>query len=170
MNFINDRELARRFKNDSVPQKERFIYFFIYVVMSSIFMQLIPITFISTENNIKIDTTYIISVLVYILIVIFGTIICHKTNKAGDDREFIERMICLGFPIAIRTIIISFIIAILHLIFIIAAYFLYNSTQWSDHQETPGQSSLYDLAFMIFILMYAYWRLNSSIRIAATQP
>ncbi|MFU7502049.1 MAG: hypothetical protein ACE1S7_00930 [Candidatus Tisiphia sp.] len=36
---------------------------------------------------------------------VIGTIICYNTNKAGDDKEFIERCICIGFPVMIRTLV-----------------------------------------------------------------
>jgi hypothetical protein len=35
-----------------------------------------------------------------------GTILCYRTNRSGDDTDFIARMVCLSWPIGIRVLVL----------------------------------------------------------------
>ncbi|WP_188825579.1 hypothetical protein [Brucella endophytica] len=153
MNFIDDRELAQRFKSNSVPPKERFWYYLATMLLMNIFASKIilhqsPQTDLSLWNYLS-DITNI-------AITIIGISICYRTNKSGDNKEFIERMICIGFPVIITMLIILIFFTILYFIIL----------------ETTGNSAFMDTTLSDFIVMlvfqaFFYWRLNNSIRIAA---
>ncbi|PRD45254.1 hypothetical protein C5748_03330 [Phyllobacterium phragmitis] len=154
MNFINDRELALRFKNNAVHSNERFLYFIIYMTISTLFSGYILGSTLYADPINKFD---VLSDIINVIIIIAGTTICYRTNRAGDDREFIERMMCIGFPAAIRSFIILFIFIILYLIFIGSI----------ERERTSEEYSLYAIPPVIAYGLYFYWRMNASIRIAA---
>jgi hypothetical protein len=37
-----------------------------------------------------------------IVLTVAGILICHELNRRGDDRDFVNRMVCLGWPVCIR--------------------------------------------------------------------
>jgi hypothetical protein len=96
MNFINDKELALRFKNDAVPSRERFIYAALYLlpfyfITSSFFLYI-------RDDDVAIGWPTIVDFGI-VTINIIGMFICYRTNKHGDDSEFIERYISISVPI-----------------------------------------------------------------------
>lgn len=90
-------------------------------------------------------------------------IICYNTNKAGDDKEFIERCICIGFPVMIRTLVyVTPALIIFSVLLLPREVFIF--------KEMIGESKLYHIIEVIWELVWSfcyYWRLNSVIRIAA---
>lgn len=86
------------------------------------------------------------------IICVLGIVICYKTNKAGDDKEFIERIICLGLPVGIR----AFVFYILFMLTVEISLLIL-------HIHIPYEYKHYG----IFYLIYTYWRLNTSIKIAS---
>ncbi|GGB04684.1 hypothetical protein GCM10011491_35970 [Brucella endophytica] len=155
MNFINDRELARRFKSDSVPSKERFWYYFIYtVVLSATLSSYIITEFYEYDPNHWHYLTDIAAVLINMI----GISICYRTNKAGDDKEFIERIVCIGFPVLVQVIIM----------FIVIEALLMTIRSFLDPEDNFTNLPLFYFFDTCFLYGYFYWRLNSSIRIAAS--
>ncbi len=150
MNFIKDRELALRFKNNAVPSKERFLYLLIFMVLSTLLTASFVVSAMYPQGPNQWDTYVDIAEMLF---TIAGTIICYQTNKNGDDREFIERYISIGFPVLIQTTLISIgAVMVVGLI---------------SHGEISDQASADDLLITIIAMLYYYWRLNSSIKIAA---
>ncbi|MCC8398054.1 MAG: hypothetical protein LN569_01900 [Rickettsia endosymbiont of Labidopullus appendiculatus] len=142
VNFFNDRELALRFKNNAVSSKERFWYLMINNIIYTLE------SFLSTKNMYSVSITG--------LYVMIGTIICYNTNKAGDDKEFIERYVCIGIIAWIRT-----------LVYIMLALFIFGALiKGSIFKEMINESNL-EIIFNAILFFCYYWRLNSSIRIAA---
>jgi len=47
-----------------------------------------------------------------IVITFIGTLWCYWVNRAGDNREFIDRYICYGFPLSIRFLALFLPIAV----------------------------------------------------------
>jgi hypothetical protein len=85
-----------------------------------------------------------------------GIIICYNTNKAGDNKEFIERYVCIGIPVLIRT-----------LVYIMLALCLFAALiKGSILKEMVNENNL-GIIFTAIIFFCFYWRLNLSIRIAA---
>jgi len=154
MNFINDRNLALRFRDNAVPSKERFLYFIFSMVLATILTTSIAVAPLYKETINNFD---VISDLIYLASVIVGVIACYTTNKNGDGKEFIERMICIGFPVMIITFLISFF----------ASIFYFMITTAFDWHKPADVTTVYDLPPVLFSTLYYYWRLNSSIRIAA---
>ncbi|WP_407865173.1 hypothetical protein [Phyllobacterium phragmitis] len=154
MNFIDDLELATRFKNDAVPSRERFLYF----ITTALFSAIGGSAFLLQESSgAPINEFDIFLDIINILIVFVGIILCYRVNQSGDGKEFIERMTCIGFPAMIQSLIVFVIILIFYLIII------YISGYYNDTAEI----TIYDLPPLIFLILYYYWRMFKSIRIAA---
>lgn len=152
MNFINDRELALRFRTNAVPSKERFLYLLLFVVLTTLMCSpsLVSVLYPTSPN--KWDTYVDIAVLV---ITALGTIMCYKTNQSGDDEEFIERYVGISFPVAVQTMLIA----------IVAGFAVGLLTTAPD--DIAYESGVIDFALISLVTVYFYWRLSSSIKLAS---
>ena len=108
MYWWNIKALASELKSGKVSPFEKFKYFFAFMLVTSIFVELIYL-FPLPESPTLFD--YASSILV-ILITILGLILCYKSNKKGDNKDFIERFVCLSWPITIRLIVIIIAISV----------------------------------------------------------
>ncbi|MBX7146821.1 MAG: hypothetical protein K1X44_05890 [Alphaproteobacteria bacterium] len=182
MNFFNDRELARRFKAETVPPKERFYYLIIYILFFEIINSSLFNNWISEveEPSWWVDGFNL-------AIIFFGTILCYCANAKGDNKEFIERYICIGFPIAVQVFILEVVlIGIINFttglgMFISKMWYIaamaINGTSLSRgeidiqvHNMFGNIITVTEIENMIleFIVgLYFYLRLRSSIKIAA---
>jgi len=99
MYFWNVKQLTEDLKEGKVSQKEKFKYFFVFMLLSS---------FVS-EFAVLIDEINRFSViegLTVIFITMLGVVFCYRINVKGDNKEYIDRFICLSFP-NIHTIVCS---------------------------------------------------------------
>lgn len=152
MNFIKDKELAKRFKEDNVHSKERLCYFIISSVFTTFAM-----TYFWNDPSYVINNWDIATDISSLIYVILGILYTFRTNQKGDDKEFIERSICIGFPIIFRLIcffLLPYIMGIVAL-----EIFL----------DSPGDEvfSLYGFLFMQILMIYYYYRLNKCMKIAS---
>ena len=66
------------------------------------------------------DTDKSFNIAYYHTIIIIGTYVCYQSNKEGDNKNFMERMVCLSLPIGLRFLVLSLImLPIMYLISII---------------------------------------------------
>lgn len=147
MNFINDRELARRFKEDAVPSRERLYYILIWAAFGGVFSSSYVMDIIHTSANkwdVSLDIIYGIGTLL-------GTILLYNTNSNGDNREFIERFTCIGFPVFIQATLLLFVVLTVS----------YSFTEITD------ETSVIDVVLISLSLLYFFFRLNQSIKIAS---
>jgi hypothetical protein len=96
MYWWNVSKLAEDLREGRVDEKERFKYFLATFIAWNI---LVPL-FIYTGG--PFDTDRWVSAAVYLIIAIIGIALCYKVNSSGDNTDFVGRMICLGWPTAIR--------------------------------------------------------------------
>lgn len=155
MNFIKDKELALRFKNNEVPSKERFLYLLAHVTLttllsSSLFDYLVPPSVTPNQWSLVID-------FVVVVFTIFGTILCYQTNKKGDDKDFVERYICISFPAMIQSLLIFIGVWIIYAI----------ALSFSLGVGISEEYSIYDIPPFILMFVYYFWRLNASMSIAS---
>ncbi|MBB2971207.1 hypothetical protein [Mesorhizobium sp. RMAD-H1] len=154
MNFINDLELAARFKSGAVPPRERFLYF----ISTALFSAIGGSAFLFQDSSgIPVNEFDVFLDITNVLIVFIGIIFCYRANQSGDGKEFIERMTCIGFPAMIQSFMVFLIAAAFYLLLIYIMGFN------NDSEEI----TIYDLPPLIFLMLYYYWRLHKSIRIAA---
>jgi uncharacterized membrane protein len=82
------------------------------------------------------------------IITTIGIMICYSSNSKGDGKNFLDRMICLSLPIAIRITMLNLL-----LIFLMSSYkFL-----------TNVDIDLLDIVKNSILNFLFYWWLNSNI-------
>jgi len=149
MNFWRYDELASRLKAGKVSEKEKFYYFFIFMLC----WYLSSVPHISQSFN-NVDKINIWLSLISLILLTFGLSCLYKTNKKGDDKNFIERVVCLSFPIGIR--LVAFSIPVFSIAFIIGTY----GANMAVYMKLGVG---YGIAFML----YYYYALYHGIKIAA---
>lgn len=158
MNFINDRELARRLRDKDVPSGERLMYLIMTyaalgIVTSNFYYALIFSPTVDLRDH--------LSDALFFLLMVIGTLICYRVNERGDDKEFIERVVCLTVPIAIQTLILA---AVWYTI----CYYVLNAV------EKINSRQIFTLVVDILVfslplfIIYFYYRLSSAIGIASS--
>lgn len=149
MNLFNDRELARRFRAGAVPAKERLCYFLIFLMFLTLTSTSTFLDFIHTPIN-PWDQVIDIFVLASTLL---GMLWCYATNGRGDGSEFIERVTCLGFPIALQTLLLAIVVLVI--------------IELSTEQDASHATTSQHLMLEMVTTLYFYVRLNGAIRIAS---
>ena len=174
MNFFKDRDLASRLRNDQVSSKEKLIYLLVFLLFISFALS---IASCSKESN-------HIENFVFAIMETIGLIICYQTNQKGDGKNFIERYICLGFPICIRAIVmtIAMVIIVLLITAVVTICVLFtpliellpeeqtmNKLFSELNNEDSFIYSVFSFIFSAFFCIYFYIRMKKSIKIAATE-
>lgn len=47
-----------------------------------------------------------------IAVTVIMVVMCYRTNKAGDDEDFITRFVCLAFPASVRMVVAKFVVSL----------------------------------------------------------
>ncbi len=104
MYFWNANALARDLREGKVTQGQKFFYFLIFMAMSSLAMY----------AGVETDSSYLLmDMLSTVIVTVAGTYLCYQANARGDNKEFIDRFICIGFPIIVRFIpIVVFVMVV----------------------------------------------------------
>lgn len=143
MDLLKDQKLALRFKNNQVLPKEQFLHLLLFFLIHFF----IAYAFWSSTTLSSGKTVFYITYL-YITTDI-GVFVCYQTNKLGDDKEFIERYICLGNVICFQ-------------ICLILAFVVFFSKYLGFFHFGKALFGVPAISF------YFYWRLNSVFKIASS--
>jgi hypothetical protein len=160
LNFINDRELARRFKSQAVSSRERLVYFCILMLVSvSASTPSLWAFFLTDDSGALIDLNRWDAYLDFSTVALapLGVIYCYLQNWHGDDREFIERWVCIGFPVGIQMLLLLFIAIVVTLV---PADLIFG-------MEISDATNVWGVGVTLAAEFYFFARLGSSIRIAA---
>jgi hypothetical protein len=159
MNWVNDRELARRFQDNSVPSRERMYYYLATQVIISIVMSQTFLSWSESESlYVPLSTELIITDTISLLFGIAVIYALYCINKQGDDKEFIERIVCISWPVTMQFICII----IIYILFNIVTYLLFGDILLFFFDTSMGSM----LLFCIFYA-YFYWRMHYGLRIAS---
>jgi len=104
MYFWKIDSLSQDLKNGSLPQSERFKYLLANVIVYAVIIEL---STLFAEPIIALD---IFQSIFIVAITVAGTIYCYVVNSHGDNQEFIDRFICIGWVVTVRVIVL-FIVA-----------------------------------------------------------
>ncbi len=107
-----------------------------------------------SENYQNLSTINLWLSLLSLVLLVFGLTCLYKINKHGDDKNFIERIICLSFPIGIR--IAVFFIPVVSTAFIIGTY-----------QASLSAYTKLGVGYGVIFMLYYYYALYHGIKIAA---
>lgn len=103
MYFWNIQALAQELQLNNISEQEK-MYYYLAMVLISLF-------FIHSNTHIP-PPIAIASLILTIGVSFWGIKHCFAINAAGDNTLFIERMICLFFPIVVRILIVGTIFCI----------------------------------------------------------
>ncbi|MDB5478442.1 MAG: hypothetical protein JWM96_937 [Alphaproteobacteria bacterium] len=148
--FMDDRKLAAELRDGAVPSLNKFIYF----MLATIWMLISSSASFNAwdyEPPTRLDR---FADLVVFVVSVLGFILCYDINREGDDRDYIERVTCLGFPIFVQVTLLGGLIVVPGL--------LLRQYVYPEIEK--------DLVFFIanlVVVPYSFWRLYTAIRIAA---
>ena len=151
MYFWKTESLAAELRNGTLSQKDRFRYLLTFLIITALFAD---VSYYISEAP---STVAISESTLVVLITIFGTIWCYRTNKSGDDLEFIERFICLSLPVLVRLIVIFLIF---YSFYMIVGFYLFEDA-FDKFTET---TNWVDVGFTILFGLYFYWKLSRAIK------
>ncbi len=153
IHIIRDRILAQKFNKRTVSERETCIYLLLFLLSEYASKSAIVFDWVYETVN-HWDTAQDVTVLLFTL---FGILLCYKTNKAGDNEHFVQRFMCIAFPVTIQMLAILIPIE----------FAFYASAEPVFGVEVPKDGSQFDLLFLTLGYIYYYWRLNGSIRVAS---
>ena len=146
MYLWNTKALAGELKDGTLGQRERFEYLLLFVTLTVIAMESGRYSSEQPSLLMWVDSA------LAIVITVAGTWLCYQANRKGDDREFIDRYICMAFPIAIRLLVLLF--------GIFNAYLLVGYSVGGDRfEEFTETTSWVDVAMITAFELVFYWRL-----------
>ena len=111
MYWLSVSKLAEDLREGRVDQKEQFKYYLATFILWNIFVQLF---FYFGGPYFPIDR--LIPVGLSLIVTVLGIVYCYGTNKIGDDKDFIARMICLGWPIGVWILVYSLSLVLMMII------------------------------------------------------
>ena len=95
MYILNYKQLAEDLRDHKVSEREKLYYIIGTVVLST------PLLIPSAPANHNDITGELVGIFILILLTILGTIFIYRKNQQSDGKNFIERYVCLSFPISI---------------------------------------------------------------------
>ena len=160
MYFWKVDELVKDLRNNQVSQKEQFHYILTFTILS----------ILSTEPALCVDLTYHINDLymsISLLIVnIIGVVYIYNKNASGDNKDFLPRIICLGFPVLIRTIV--FCMPILFLIAFTEAFFE-PELNLKDIENEAYTTTYGEILTINIVIIFYYYYLAKKITLVSKQ-
>ena len=144
--------LVKDFRAGMVSQKEEYKY----VLLSTIATVLVsdPIFHIGLSYNYYDAITSVL----FVGISIFGVYYCYQINSAGDDKDFIIRIMCIGLPVAIRLLAVGIPI------FIIVKTQATNILYPEPLGEASFESAPIDVVLSSLFIAAYYWYLSVKIK------
>lgn len=103
MYFWNSRALAAEMSRSVLPQRETMKYLVAWTLFNTIAVQ-------NALWTVEAITWFTITkALLVIAINVAGVLVCYAANRRGDDADFIERFICLSWPIIFKISVVLFV-------------------------------------------------------------
>ncbi|MFW5431927.1 MAG: hypothetical protein ACKE5Q_03995 [Methylophilaceae bacterium] len=146
--------LVKDFKAGEVTQKEQLKYYLAFIVACTLATQLSG--YVDTVSNVY----DMLSNCLELVLGVAGIVYCYKINSTGDDKDFIARMVCIGFPVMIRLISVLFPIMV-----IISVLGEVLSPTRSD---SITESTLVDVMAISAFIALSYWYTSLKIRDVST--
>lgn len=146
MIWFNLKEIENRIISDELTDKEGFSYF-----LASAILGVIGTYFGSQES-----TLTFVSVIVGILLTIWGSFLIFKTNEAGDGKDFFKRYFALSWVIGVRLFVFAFIATILYMIIYLVLF--------TPEESIIKNNDILKLIISSLIMLLYYFLLNNSFR------
>ena len=151
MHILSSEKLTRQLELDIVPQTEVFGYFLFYIILTTVWMEIIYYF----HNPDPLEINKVIGSVFTVTITIIGTLACYRINAKGDNQKFIERYVCLSVPIG--NSLGLFLLFIFLLLYILVS-----------NSNTRLTKDLYDVFMVLSIIIFYsifYFRMYKSIKL-----
>jgi hypothetical protein len=153
MYWWNVSKLAEDFREGRVEEKERLKYFLAATIVWGIAAE--PLFWYHHTFRLAVNA---ITAVVGRTTTILGTVLCYRANKSGDNTDFIGRMICLGWPICIKLLVLFVPIMVIVDLGALAI--------GSDF-EVIKDETIIGVIWGVAALICAYWLLYKYVRLVA---
>lgn len=151
MYFWNTNALARQLKSRTLAQSEKLKYLLATITLYALSLEILPI--ISSPRS----SLGIIQSITSVTLAFVGTLLCYKVNSRGDNQEFIDRYICLGWPLTVKIFLLCLAIYVVYIVIGVAI-------KGEDFEKSLDSPSVFDLIFTALIAIIFYWRLATHLR------
>ena len=155
MYFWKVNNLVEDFKSGKVSQKEEFKYMLLFSVLMIFTSD--PLFYVGSSYNIY-DS---VSTILMLAASVWGVYYCYKINSAGDNKDFIVRVMCIGLPVGIRVLVIFIPIYIL----VQALTRFLSEELTADGSNTEAyETTIYSVAISFIFIVSYYVYLAKKIR------
>ncbi|MFA6903568.1 MAG: hypothetical protein WC236_10840 [Gallionellaceae bacterium] len=152
MYFWKVDKLVDDFKAGKVSQKEEFKYMLAFSMLMVLITD--PVFYETTPYNLY----GAINTISLLIVSIWGVYYCYKVNEAGDNKDFIVRVTCIGLPVIVRVLVFGIPIIVVGVI-INGFIFGFEKTN-SEVNET----SIYSMAAGVVVSVISYIYLARKMR------
>lgn len=151
MYFWKIDSLTQELKDGSLPQSERMKYLLATVIVYAVaieasFLFAEPITYLRIFQS-----SFIVA------ITVGGTIYCYVMNRRGDNREFIDRFICIGWVVSVR--VIALFVGV-YFLYLIAGY----AVGGEEFEKFLESTSIVDAGLTLLVCILGYWLIGEHIK------
>jgi hypothetical protein len=108
MYFWKVKPLVEDLKNGQVTQRQKMYYYLANAFF--VFMAIYVCGMVASTPNVFTA----IEMLLGLLLTIGGVLWCYEANRQGDDAEFIDRMVCLSWPITMRLLVVIIVTYVIY--------------------------------------------------------
>lgn len=107
MYLWNVNRLAEELRSGNLSEKQKLMYFLVYLSLLLASGAFTEATSVAMR---------ILGVAIAIIIQLITTAVCYQANSRGDDKNFLERYICLQVPMTIRFWVLGSVVGVLFVI------------------------------------------------------
>ena len=158
MYFWRIQLLKDELSEGTLSQSARFKYYLACTIIGSIFLEL------TVLFPIEFSTVLVASSIFTICATVAGTTYCYLVNRNRDNKEFIDRFICIGWVVGIRLLVICLPLYLLY--FIVGG-----AVGGEDFAQFHETFNSVNLAFCVLFTIIAYWLIGHHMAdVASRQP
>lgn len=154
MYFWNVKALAQDLREHKVSEYDKMRYFLVMTIA------LVLSSYLSVEQFSKL---LLLELLLSLIISCVGVIACYRANKAGDNKQFIERFTCLGLPISVRFVVLF---TLIYTIYMIGGYVMFGQ-RFDVFSEKYIIVDVFSIA--IFEALFYNWMRSYILDVASTK-
>ena len=145
MYFWNAKSLANELKDGSLPQSERMKYLLTTVALYAILFE------ISAMLAEPVTALLILQSILIVAMTIVGTLACYEVNRRGDNREFIDRYICIGWVVIIKIMVLALAVYVVYMVIGLAV-------GGEAFARFLDSTSIVSMMFTTIVSIVYYWR------------
>ena len=98
--LISVMKLAEDLRDGRVSERDKLQYLFVWAVLSTVF------SLLTAAKAQVLDQNTVVATGGMLVVACFGLWACFEANQRGDGHSFVERVVLLGIPLAIRMFVL----------------------------------------------------------------